>query len=180
MLVFLQVPFVFAQDDHCALKLVGYKLVENSVFPFTIENEKACFFAYYTTNPNPMTDARGDGNLGDSIWYGYYKIKDIKKIYDFPKPSDTLWGHVCSINAISFYPMHGGTKRDVTIIGSCDKYNAMNHTYPFVFVWQKDRFVLDKTLRIALHGFVGLSVDDVRKYIRSPVAYYLKKRNEWR
>ena len=54
MLFFLQVPFVFAQDNHCALKLYGYKLIKDSVYPFTIENEKACFFAYYTTNPAPM------------------------------------------------------------------------------------------------------------------------------
>ena len=114
----------------------------------------------------------GDGNLGDSVWYGYYKIKDIKKTYDFPKPADGFWGNVCSINAISFYPMHGGTKRDVTIIGSCDKYNAMNYTFPFCFVWQKDRFVLDETTYMELFGFVSLTVNDVRKYIKSPVAYY--------
>ena len=73
--------------------------------------------------------------------------------------------------------MHGGKKRDVTIIGSCDKYNAINYTIPFVFVWQKDRFVLDKTTYMELFGFVGLTVDDVRKYIKSPVEYYkvLKK-----
>lgn len=120
-------------------------------------------------------------NLGDALWYGYYKINNAIKIYEFPKPSSTDWGSVCSINAISFYPMHGGKKRDVTIIGSCTKQNVGNYTFPFVFTWQGDKYVLDEDVYSNLFGFISLTVADVRAYIKSPDTCYkfLKNRFNW-
>ena len=80
-----------------------------------------------------MIDLKGNGNLGDALWYGYYQINNPLKIYEFPKPSDTYWSSLCSINAISFYDMNGDKIPDVTVIGSCDN-DAINYTVPFVFI----------------------------------------------
>lgn len=170
---------VFANNNECTSKIIGFKIVKNSVYPFTVDNEKACFFAFYTVNPEPMVGTRGNGNLGDSLWYGYFIMDNPRQIYQFPKPSDTDWGMVCSIEAISFYPMHGGKKRDVTIIGSCDKQNAVNYTVPFVFTWTGNKYVLDEDVYSSLFGFVSLTVTDVRQYIKSSDSYYkvLKERN---
>ena len=71
---------LFADKNSCVSKIVGYKVVKNTVFPFVINKEKACFFAFYTKNPEPRVDAQGNGNIGDSIWYAYYKISKATKI----------------------------------------------------------------------------------------------------
>lgn len=170
MLVYSVVTF--SNEKHCSSKIDRYRVVENSVYPFFVDKEAACFFAYYTVNPAPKIYAKGNGNTGDSLWYGYYKVKNPKSIYEFPKPKDVFWSDVCSISAISFYPMHGGKKRDVTVIGSCDKQNALNHTFPFVFVWSGDQFVLDNDVYDYLFGFISLTVADIREYIKSPNEYY--------
>lgn len=172
----------FAVKNKCILEINGYKVIENSVYPFVVDKEKACFLAFYTTNPDPVVGAQGDGNLGDAVWYGYYKINNPGKIYEFPKPlSGKAWSNVCSIAAISFYPMHGGKTRDVTIIGTCDKQNVMNATFPFVFTWQGDKYVLDEDVYSNLFGFISLTVADVRAYIKSPNTCYqfLKNRFNW-
>ena len=75
-----------ASENKCLSKIRGYKVVKNTVYSFTVDNEKACFFAFYTTNPEPGTDVHGDGNTGDSLWYGYYKISKPDKVYEFSKP----------------------------------------------------------------------------------------------
>lgn len=156
----------------CVSQITGYKLVKNSIFPFKIGDDNACFFAFFTPNPDPAVGSRGDGNLGDSLWYGYYKKSNPFKIYEFPKPDSTDWSSVCSINAVSFYPMHGDKKPDVTVIGSCNKQNAINYTIPFVFIWQGDKFILDKKVYLNLYGLISLTVADVREYIKSPDTYY--------
>jgi hypothetical protein len=162
---------VYADNIRCASKISGYKLVKNSPYRFMVGKEKVCFFAFYTTNPNPIVDIKGNGNDGDAIWYGYYKLTNRDKIYEFPKPDDKDWGGVCSINAISFCAMHGNKKRDVTVIGSCDK-SLINYTIPFVFSWQGDKYVLDEDVYRSLYGFIGLTVADVREYIKSPESQY--------
>lgn len=165
--------------NKCVSKVVGYKVLKNSIYPFVVNKEKACFFAFYTANPEPMTDVQGDGNLGDALWYGYYLMGDPGKIYEFPKPKDKFWGSVCSISAISFYPMHGGKKRDVTIIGSCDKQNTGNYTFPFVFIWKGNKYVLDEDVYSSLYAFVSLTVADVRAYIKSPDTCYKILKNRF-
>ena len=169
----------FADNLMCKLELKGYKLVKKSLYPFVIDKEKACFFAFYTTNPDPTFDAHGNGNTGDAIWYGYYKLTNPNKIYEFPKPPGTDWSGVCSIDAISFYAMHGDKKHDVTVIGSCDK-NAINYTIPFVFIWKGDKYVLDEDVYRSLYGFIALTVVDVREYIKSPKSQYKILRDRYK
>jgi hypothetical protein len=161
----------FAERNDCELLVHDYKVKKDSGFIFSIVKKKACFFAFYTTNPNPMIDMKGNGNMGDALWYGYYFISDPHKIYEFPKPLDDGWSGVCSISAVSFLPMHGNKKRDVTVIGSCDK-NPINYTFPFVFIRDGDSYVLDKKVYHGLYGFIGLTINDVRDYIKSPKRYY--------
>ena len=173
MIMLLQVFNVFADQNKCAKNISGYKIVNQSTYSFYIEKEKACFFAFYTPNPdpNPMIDTKGSGNLDDSLWYGYYKANNPNVIYEFPKPSDANWGSVCSIDAVSFIPMHGGNKRDVTVIGACDK-NPINYTVPFVFVWDGNKYILDQEVYTGIYGFISLTIADVRNYIKSPETQY--------
>ena len=170
----------FANQRACMHQIPGYNIVKDSVFPFTSGIDKACFFAFYTTNPEPRKGVRGEGNLGNSLWYAYYKEADPTKIYEFPKPEDTNdWKEVCTINAISFYAMHYKKQSDVTIIGSCDD-NAINYNFPFVFYLKNGTYVLDEDLYHSLYGFIALTVADLRAYVRSPESEYiiLKKRND--
>lgn len=170
LLLVSMVP-VFGGQINCNPDVIGYKVLKKSMYPFFVGKDKACFFAFYTTNPDPGIDTKGNGNLGDSVWYGYYKINDSKKIYEFPKPSDNDWGNVCTIDAISFLPMHGNRKRDVTIIGSCEN-NVHNLTFPLVFILQGGKFILDEEVYRDLHGMIALTVEDVRQYIKSPETQY--------
>lgn len=167
-------------SSQCKTEILGYRVLENAVYPFQVGKDKACFFAFYTVNPNPEIGSRGNGNKGDALWYGYYKVSKPSVIYEFTKPNDDFWDVICSINAISFRPMHGGKKRDVTIIGSCDKYNAINYTFPLVFVRHGDRFELDKQVYTGIYGFINLTVADVANYIKSPEIYFkiFEKNNE--
>ncbi|MDI1352417.1 MAG: hypothetical protein PSV35_06555 [bacterium] len=175
ILIITHILPAFARQTMCLQKTGEYKIVKDSTFPFTVNNEKACFFAFYIKNPHPIVDVKGNGNSGDTIWYGYYKIKNPTKIQEFPKPLDTDWTHICSISAISFYPLHSGNKkRDVTIIGSCDRQNAIDYNFPLVFEWKKDRYVLDKDVYLNLHGMINLTIADIREYIRSPNSTYKK------
>ena len=155
----------------CLSKINGYKLVDNTTFQFEVDGKKTCFFAFYTLNPDPMVDVSGNGNSGDSIWYGYYNITNSNRIYEFPKPSDTDWSSVCSINAISFYDMNGDKKSDVSVIGSCNK-NPVNYTVPFVFIRSDNKYVLDENVYKNLYGFIGLSINDLQAYIKSPKLYF--------
>jgi len=163
----------------CLSEIIGYKVVANTVFKFSIDKKKACFFAFYTTNPDPIIDIGGNGNAGDSIWYGYYKIRSPDKIHEFPKPSDTDWSSVCSINAISFYDMNGDKKPDVTVVGSCNK-NSINYTIPFVFIQKDNKYTFDESVYKNLYGFIDLTITDVRAYIKSPKSYFkvLEERNK--
>jgi hypothetical protein len=164
-------------NQKCKSEIIGYKVLKESVYPFIIDKKKACFFAFRTANPNPMIDTKGDGNLGDSLWYGYYLKKAPSKIYEFPKPSSNDWSDVCNISAISFYPMHGGQKRDVTVIGTC--HNA--YSYPFVFIWQDGKFILDEDVFTSLYAVIALTISDIREYIKSPDTLYksLRDRSNW-
>lgn len=155
-------------DAFCKSDIQGYRVVKGSIYPFMIGQAKACFFAFYTKNPNPMVGSRGNGNLSDALWYGYYMSDSPSNLHEFPKPSQVGWEMVCSISAVSFLPMHGGKKRDVTVIGSCDKQNAINYTVPFVFVWEGNKFVLDEEVYSGIYGLISLTVADVRAYIKSP------------
>lgn len=169
---------IFAEKNICASKIIGYDIVRHSIFPFFIDKKKACFFAFYTNNPDPMTDTQGNGNMGKSIWFAYYLMTNPFKIYKFQKPSSSDWSMVCHVDAVSFYDMNGDKKRDVTVIGSCDK-NSINYTVAFYFVRHNNRYVLDKKLYRVLYGYIGLTISDVRKYINSPTSYIkiLEKNN---
>ena len=112
---------VFAEKNNCKSEINGYKVVKKSVFSFDVSKESACFFAFYTTNPDPEVDVKGNGNTGNALWYGYYKTSKPANVYEFPKPLDTTWSLVCTLNAVSFSSMYGDNKRDVTVIGSCDR-----------------------------------------------------------
>ena len=160
----------FANKNHCSSEVDGYKVVLNSVYPFTVDKEKACFFAFYTTNPDPTLDIKGNGNTGSAIWYGYYLVDSLNEIYEFPKPLDMDWTNVCSLDAVSFYDMNGDKKPDVTIIGSCNK-SAIHYTVSFVFSWTGKKYVLNEDVYRTLFGFLSLTVADVRAYIQSPKAY---------
>ncbi len=179
IMMLLYILPAFAGKNSCSSKIVGYRVVESSVFQFVTDGKKACFFAFYTLNPDPIVDVKGNGNLGDTIWYGYYRINNSSKIYEFPKPSGTDWSGVCSIDAISFYDMNNDKKPDVTVIGSCDK-NTMNYTIPFVFISSGNNYVLEENVYRSLYGFFGLTVNDVRAYIKSPKSYFkvLEERNK--
>ena len=133
LFMLLYVLPAFAENNTCTLVPVGYKVVKNTLFPFSVDGKKACFFAFYTVNPYPYVDRYGTGNPGDAIWYGYYELRNPNKIIEFPKPSNPYWGLICTIEAISFWDMNGDKKPDVTIIGSCDR-NPFNSTYPIVFI----------------------------------------------
>ena len=37
----------FANKGDCSTTIDGYKVVKNSVYPFLIDKDKACFFAFY-------------------------------------------------------------------------------------------------------------------------------------
>jgi len=164
MLVFV-LP-AFANNDCSSSVIVGYKVVANSVFKFAVDEQTACFFAFYTANPDPVVDAKGNGNLGEAIWYGYYLISKPNRIYEFSKPSDLDWSAVCSIDAISFRDMNGDKKSDVTIISSCNK-NTMNYSIPIVFIRTGKKYVLHEAVYKNLYGHLGLTVDDVSAYIKS-------------
>ena len=166
LLMLLYVLPVFAESNTCTLAPVGYRVVVNSLFPFSVDGKKACFFAFYTTNPYPEIDLHGTGNPGDAIWYGYYELRNPDKIYEFPKPSDTRWSMVCCVDAVSFWDMNDDKKPDVTVIGSCDK-NAINYSVPLVFIRSGGKYILDKDVYNDLYGFIALTVSDVRAYIKS-------------
>lgn len=171
---------VFASPNPCSTNVTGYKILKSSVFPFAIDGkDPACFFAFYTTNPQPIIGTRGNGNEGDSLWYAYYRRTNPKKIYEFPKPDDNDWGLVCSLNAVSFVSMYGDNKRNVTIIGACDEQNAINYTFPFVFKWQNAHYVLDKKIYGNLFGFISLKISDIRNYIKSPATQQEFLRNRY-
>lgn len=168
IILFFMVP-IFAKQTPCTLQISGYKIAKYSVFPFSVDKEKACFFAFYTKNPDPGVDTKGAGNRGDSLWYGYYLIKKPNRIYKFPKPpEDDYWSRVCSLEAVSFIDMDGDNVRDVTVIGSCNKQNAIHYTFPFVFLRKNGKYVLEMEVYDRLMWKIGLTVSDLRAYIKSP------------
>ncbi len=73
--------------------------------------------------------------------------------------------------------MHGDKKRDVTVIGSCDQ-NAINYTVPFVFMRRGNKYIIDEDVYNNLYGFIGLTISDIQKYIKSPITYFKKLRAE--
>lgn len=170
--VFFLIYPVITFSGTCTTKVKGYHLVRNSLYPFSFDKEKACFFAFYTANPDTKDGAIKGDNPGNAIWYGYYKINDPSQIYEYPKPLDKLWGAVCSISAVSFYDMNGDGKADITVIGACNKQNAINYTYPFVFIRQGNSYVLDEKVYSNLFGFIGLSISDIRAYTAAPQVYF--------
>lgn len=175
IMMLMQIGSLFATNNKvCASTIEGYKLVKNSLYPFVIDGQDACFFAFYTTNPDPSVDVKGNGNPGDAIWYGYYKLNNAHKIYLFPKPSSSNWGQVCTIDAVSFYDINNDGIRDVTVIGSCDK-EAINYTIPFVFIREGNKYILDEDLYNRLFGFIALTINDIRTYFKSPNYYKVLK-----
>lgn len=179
MLLFLYAVPSIASEKPCSVKVNGYKVVKGSVFPFNSGKEKSCFFAFYTVNPDPTVDVRGNGNLGDTIWYGYYYRKNPDTIYELPKPEGVDWSMVCTIDAISFQAMHNHKNSDITVIGSCEN-SPRNYTVAFVFTLNGNKYLLDKETYNALYAVLCLTVSDVRKYIKNPDTYYevLKKRGQ--
>lgn len=170
MTLFLFLP-TFVNSKDCKQKINDYKVVKGSVFPFNVDREKACFFAFYTKNPAPSIDLHGNGNAGDSLWYGYFLKKEPTKIYEFPKPSNIFWSSVCSIEAVSFIDINGDSVREVTVIGSCEQ-NIVNYTFPFVFIWQNNKYILDEDVYFSLMGKIALTVADINHYIKNPGKYY--------
>lgn len=167
MMLLLPPVVVFASKNNCSSNISGYKIVENSVFPFNIGSSKACFFAFYTANPDPFKDIYGDGNIGDTLWYAYYKIGNPAKIYELQKPDDTMWTVVCSLRAVSFRKMYENKRNSITAIGDCTK-NVNNYSVPFVFTLHGSNYVLDKRIYSALIGVINLTVGDIQKYIKHP------------
>lgn len=153
---------VRADQNICPEIIPGYSIVNNSVFPFDIDNEKACFFAYNTSVLN-----RVSGKPITTMWYAYYKKKNPSAIYEFQKPPSDDWSNVCRISAVSFCDMNGDGISDVTVIAACDKRSV-----PFVFIRDGDEYVLDDDVYSSLFDFTDLTVADVRAYIKSPEIYY--------
>ena len=167
MMLLMYVLPVAAGNSTCkSAPPVGYKVVKNTLFPFSVDGKKACFFAFYTANPYSYVDPHGTGNPGDAIWYGYYELTNPDKIVEFPKPQDRLWCRVCRIDAVSFGDMNGDKKPDVTIIGSCD-YNPRYQIFPLVFIRSGGQYILNKKVYENLYEFIALTVADVRGYINS-------------
>ena len=174
MMLLMYVLPVAAGNSTCkSAPPVGYKVVKNTLFPFSVDGEKACFFAFYMTNPKPVVYPNGNGNPGDTLWYGYYELRNPNKIIEFPKPQDTRWCRICRVDAVSFGDMNGDKKPDVTIIGSCD-YNTMHQTFPLIFIRRGGQYILDEDMYKNLHGAIELTVADVRGYLKSPfsVSYH--------
>lgn len=165
-----------AENSICNNALKGYRIVNGSVYPFMDGKSKACFFAFYTKNPDDKPDVQGNGNTGDAIWYGYYKIKFPSVIYQLPKPDNIMWSGVCSIEAISFKGMYNNRQRNITIIGSCDK-NAKNYTFPFIFSRRGSGYSIDKNIFFNLYGILGLTIEDLQKYIKNPDSYFYVLQN---
>lgn len=68
--------------------------------------------------------------------------------------------------------MNGDGKADITVIGACNKQNAINYTYPFVFIRQGNSYLLDEKVYSNLFGFIGLSISDIRAYTAVPQVYF--------
>lgn len=183
IVMLMHVLLAFADNINCNSAIVGYKTVANSRFPFSVDGKKACFFAFFTPNPDPTLYPNGNGNRGDTVWYGYYELSNPDKIYEFPKPSDTDWCRICRIEAISFWDMNGDKKPDVTIIGSCDS-NVTNQTFPLVFIRSGNKYILNEDVYMNLYGYINLTVADVRGYIKSSsrgsYRKVLERRSDWR
>jgi hypothetical protein len=172
---------VCANKNNCATAITGYKVVKNSVYPFFIDKEKACFFAFYTPNPEFIAGTSGTNNLSkNTLWYGYYKTNKPSEIIEFPKPSDPYWGAVCHINAVSFYDMNGDNVRDVTVIGSCDHIGVFKYRYPFVFIRQGNQYIFDDAVYTNLYGFIDLSITDIQTYMKNPQKYYKILRDRYK
>lgn len=156
-----------AEPGHCPPIVPGYQVVNKSVNNFYIGKDRACFFSFYEENPDPFINSKGIGNKGKAIWYAYYKIKAPKKIKEFPKPLGDDWSMVCTIDAVSFVSMYGDERRDVTVIGSCDR-NTKHVTYPFVFMRRGNGYMIDMRVYNDLFEIINLTVSDIQKYIKSP------------
>ena len=78
---------------------------------------------------------------------------------------------VCHLDAVSFGDINNDKKREVTVIGSCNT-GLLKNTYAFVFIRKGHTYVLDEKLYRSLYALMDLSIEDVRKYIKSPE--YLK------
>ena len=170
----LTLAFIFpayAEKNSCSSTVNGYRILDKTVFQFSIDKKNCCFFAFYTKNPFPNIGADGNGNDGDSVWFGYYDTDKPTNIYELPKPSSDDWGGMCSVDAVSFYDMNGDKKPDITVIGSC-KRNAINYTIPFVFIRKGNGFVFNRKVYSDIYGVIGLTVSDVRKYIKTNGANY--------
>lgn len=152
----------------CTFNIPMHKVIKKFVLPFFIEKKEACFFAYYVRNPMPTQGPSGNGNRYDAIWYAYYFIDNPTKIFYFPKPKDFLWTDICTLNYVSFLDMNGDRLPDVTIIGSCNRQNFINYEFPLVFIRNKKNFRLHLKSYLYLHGFVGLSIPNIKGYLASP------------
>lgn len=179
-MLLIQHHAAFSKHDTCMKSIHGYKVVEDSAFPFVSNKERACFFAFYVENKDLGLDSLGNENYRDAIWYAYYKANEPTKIIELPKPDgDRHWRQVCNIDAVSFYSMHNKNQSDITVIGSCDN-NPVNYTFSFVFYLKDGKYVLDEGVYKKLYGFIALTVADIREYVKSPETQYkkLKRRND--
>lgn len=179
--ILLQSLSSFAHKGDCSTKISGYKVVKNSVYPFLIDKDKACFFAFYV-NKSQLDYAREnhDDNFEDeAMWYGYYKLSAPFHITEFPKPSDLLWLGICHINAVSFHDMNEDGVRDVSVIGSCNQLPRLKYTYPLVFIRDKDKYIFNEDVYSHLYGFIDLTIADIHAYIKDPKKTYQILRNRY-
>lgn len=168
---------IYANSIECGSKVSGYRVVKGSVYSFMMDELNACFFAFYTNKVYPMLGRNGDGNNEDAIWFGYFLKNKPNKIYEFPKPTSDPGRDVCSIKAVAFLPMYGDGRRDVTVIGSCDR-KTTRKTYAFVFNRRGKLFVLDDQLFMDLSEIYDLTIRDVQNFIRSP-GYIIELRRRY-
>ncbi|USQ13716.1 hypothetical protein J2N86_13735 [Legionella lytica] len=171
----------FANKGDCSTTIDGYKVVKNSVYPFLIDKDKACFFAFYVDKAqlNYAEENHDDNFEDEAMWYGYYKLSSPHHIIEFPKPSDLLWLGICRINAISFYDMNGDGVRDVSVIGSCNHLSSLKYTYPLVFIRYKDKYIFNEDVYSRLYGFIDLTIADIHAYIKDPKNNYQLLRNRY-
>jgi hypothetical protein len=162
----------YAKRAVCPSDVTGYKVVQNSVFPFKKNGRQECFFAFYAANSDRSLDAHGSGNPGESIWYA--RFRPGGSVTEFGRPSrgasnqDWLWQDVCDIDAVSFVDINGDRRRDVTVIGTCLKSARMFRRY-FVFLRNGDNYVLDEKTLHSLLGHNSLEIADVKKFSRTGV-----------
>ena len=161
----LLVSSVVSADGSCPSGVQGYRVVPNSMFEFSQDGRKECFFAFYTENVNKHSGASGVGNEGDAVWYAH--LGPNNSVQEFAKPTDFEpedWQDICRVDAVSFMDINGDGLRDVTVIGAC---GTPIYRSPFVFLRKKDDYVLDVKTLFAFSGHNLITISDVKKFFKT-------------